>query len=105
MSQQCAAAARGANVVLGCINQSIVLRSWEGTAVLYASLVRPHLDYSGQFTRHTEELETEKSNKDGLKLETKSYKKLLKELDTFSSSLVKRFIPKHMQSAKKIQNN
>ncbi|PKU45074.1 rna-directed dna polymerase from mobile element jockey-like [Limosa lapponica baueri] len=47
--KQCAAAAKEANRMLGCINKGITSRDKAGIILLYSALVRPHLEYCVQF--------------------------------------------------------
>ncbi|KAK4828102.1 hypothetical protein QYF61_023464 [Mycteria americana] len=44
MSEQCAAAAKKANRMLGCINKGITSRDKDIVIPLYSALVRPHLE-------------------------------------------------------------
>lgn len=76
--------------VLGCINRCIESGSLEAIFPLCSAVVRPHLEYHIQFcTPHFKKTvdklgRVQRKATNVISLETKSYKKCLKELGMFS---------------------
>ena len=60
MSQQCDVATKKENIILGCLNQSIVSKFCK--VLVYSALIRPHLEYcipfwTPHFKKDAEKLE------------------------------------------------
>ncbi|KAF7249028.1 Gamma-aminobutyric acid receptor subunit alpha-6 [Varanus komodoensis] len=91
MSQQCDAATKRANAILGCINRSITSKSQVVVVPLYSSLIKPHVEYCGQFWAPSFKKDAEKLERVQRKatnmiqgLETVPYEERLRELGMFS---------------------
>ncbi|PKU29310.1 methyltransferase nsun6 [Limosa lapponica baueri] len=89
--QRAAAAAKKANRMLGCINKGITSRDKAVIIPLYSALVRPHLEYCGQFwsllfNKHMDRLERvqRRATKMSKGVGSLPYEEGLRELGLFS---------------------